>query len=475
MDGIKEKLNSLQVRLGLVLAVVMAVAAVYIGVVGYYSTLHDVHELQDDYLRVVAAMVDARHLSAAAGSVAANPGDLEDPDAHVLVELVGATEQNNQTGDLINRLTNKQTDKQTDKQTNKQTDSQQMFPADLDLGLHTIQLGHIEWRVFVLAQQGGAKMVVAQKTEVRNEIARHAGFRTVTRILTIIPFLIVLMIAMLRWMLGPLTKLSMEINARHPENIQALSDRHLPTELRPFIFTLNAMLARIAAALEQQRRFVADAAHELRSPLTALTLQTRNFSQQEMSEQAHHQFNAFARGLKRANDLVDQLLAMARAQQVLPTTKTPVSLQQVVRVVFEEMMPFAEAKKVELGFEQDIDVVVVAGEMDLITLVRNLVDNAIRYSAADAAVDVRIKAEGDGDCKFARIEVRDSGPGISPEERARVFDPFYRVLGTGQTGSGLGLSIVKSIVINLRGEISLDFSNPAVPSGTIVVIKIPVF
>jgi len=314
-------------------------------------------------------------------------------------------------------------------------------------------------------------LVAGQKTEVRNEIARHAGFRTLARILAIIPFLILLMILMLRWTLAPLTKLSGELNARHPENIQALSDHGLPTELRPFIFSINAMLHRIAAALEQQRRFVADAAHELRSPLTALTLQTKNVLSQEMSEPAQLKFNEFARGLKRANDLVDQLLAMARAQLAAPSLIGQVSLQHVVRVVFEEMMPFADAQKVELGFEQDIDVVVIAAEMDLITLLRNLVDNAIRYSGSDGTVDVRIRH--DGECKFACIEVQDNGPGISLEERTRVFAPFYRVLGTGQTGSGLGLSIVKRIVLNLQGEITLDFSNPAEQSGTIVIIKIP--
>ena len=447
MDGIKEKLNSLQIRLGLALAVLMAIAAVYIGMVGYYSTLHDVHELQDDHLRDIAAMVDAGNLTLTTRDKALNPGDLEDPDAHVVVQLTGAGQPTNQTT------------------------GQMKFPDDLEIGLHTIHVGHSEWRVFVRTIQAGGKLVAGQKTEVRNEIARHAGFRTLARILAIIPFLILLMILMLRWTLAPLTKLSGELNARHPENIQALSDHGLPTELRPFIFSINAMLHRIAAALEQQRRFVADAAHELRSPLTALTLQTKNVLSQEMSEPAQLKFNEFARGLKRANDLVDQLLAMARAQLAAPSLIGQVSLQHVVRVVFEEMMPFADAQKIELGFEQDIDVVVIAAEMDLITLLRNLVDNAIRYSGSDGTVDVRIRH--DGECKFACIEVQDNGPGISLEERTRVFAPFYRVLGTGQTGSGLGLSIVKRIVLNLQGEITLDFSNPAEQSGTIVIIKIP--
>jgi two-component system OmpR family sensor kinase len=266
--------------------------------------------------------------------------------------------------------------------------------------------------------------------------------------------------------------LSAELNSRSPEDIRAISDQGLPTELLPFVSSTNTVLNRIAVVLEQQRRFVADAAHELRSPLTALTLQTKNLTLQEMSEEAHQRVEEFDRGLKRANDLVDQLLTMARAQLAEPQRIAQVSLEQTVKVVFEELIPFADTKKIRLSFTQPSTMSPVlsgATQTDWITLVRNLVDNAIRYSSAQGRVEVAVAA----DENQITIDVIDNGPGIAVQERERVFDSFYRVLGTEQSGSGLGLSIVKSIVTTVHGDISLAFSDPVAQTGTIVSVKIP--
>ncbi|MQR02636.1 ATP-binding protein [Glaciimonas soli] len=449
MDDLKTKLNSLQFRLALALAVTMIVAAIAIGAIGFYSTLHDAHELQDDHLRDIAAMVNANLITVNQPDTN-NPGDLEDPDAHVIVQLVDIGPVSH---DSV-------------------ANNQMRFPDGLHDGLQTIRVQQTEWRVFVQTLQTGGKLVVGQKTEAKNEIARHAGRKTLKRILVVIPFLILLLSLTLRRMLAPLSRLAAELNARHAEDIRAISDRGLPAELRPFISAINTVLKRIAITLDQQRRFVADAAHELRSPLTALTLQTKNLARQDMSDEAHHKLNEFERGLKRANDLIDQLLNMARAQLAEPEKMHAVSLQQVVRSVFEEMMPYADAKKIELEFRQNTDVppiTIPATEMDVVTLLRNLVDNAIRYTGPEGKVEVAIQA----DACWVVLTVQDNGPGIPVAERSRVFDSFYRVLGTGQTGSGLGLSIVKSIVNKLHGEITIDFSDQSLQSGTVVLVKIP--
>lgn len=450
MDGFKRKLtSSLQFRVTMALIVVMVIAAFAIGVIGFRSAFYDAHQLQDDLLRDIAVMVDTKRLSLGVGSDVIS-SELEDPESHVLVQLIDPA------GELASSETN----------------GEIQFPNNLVDGIKTIDVQHKEWRVFVHTLESGQKLVVGQSTEIRDEIAQHAGLGTLMPMLALIPFLIILVIAVLRWTLAPLTRLSTELNARKSEDVSELVSHDLPNELRPFIVSINAMLRRLATVIDQQRRFVADAAHELRSPLTALSLQAQNLQSQELLHElprvVQGQLHEFRRGLKRANELVEQLLSLARAQIDLPVNAAAISLQTVVKTVFEEMMILADSKNIELGFEQDAEIFIVANEIDLITLLRNLVDNAIRYSDADGRVDVMIRSEE----VWAVIAVQDNGPGISHAERQRVFDPFYRILGSGQIGSGLGLSIVKSIVTKLHGEVSIDSADLPASGGVVVKVKL---
>ena len=442
-------LNSLKFKLALAMSVTMLVAAILIGAVGYQSTMHDVHKLQDDHLRTIAAVIDTGRFTMNQAD-ALESADLEDPDGHVLIQLVDTGPQ----------------------PTSVQSRNAVRFPDNLVDGIQTVQVGQTEWRAFVKPWPTGGKLVVAQMTEVRDEIARHVGQRTEVRILVIIPLLIILLTLMLNWMLRPLTRLAAELNARQAEDIHPISNAGLPSELLPFISSTNTVLHRITNVLEQQRRFVADAAHELRSPLTALTLQTKNLTLQDMPDEARTRLGEFGHGLKRANDLVDQLLTMARAQLAGPRNEQEVKLDNVVRTVFEELMPYADLKNIHLGYLQNQNTLAAtsaATELDWVTIIRNLVDNAIRYSEPGGNVDVAIHS----DDTLIVIEVQDSGPGIVLEERERVFDPFYRILGTGQSGSGLGLSIVKSIVVTLHGEITIGFADQTARRGTVVTVRIP--
>ena len=448
MDDIKKRLNSLEFRLALAMSVTMLIAAISIGAIGYESTFRDAHQLQDDHLRDIASMVNANRVIVNQDSL--NADELEDPDNHVVVQLISHTSVSI-TGGHENLF---------------------RFPDGLKEGMQTIQVQQTEWRVFVKAWPASGTLVVGQKTEARDEIARHAGRDTLMRILWTIPLLILLMTLTLRWMLSPLKKLSAEMNLRTPEDTRTISDRGLPSELVPFISSTNIVLEKIALVLDQQRRFVADAAHELRSPLTALTLQTKNLALQEMSPEALLRLGEFERGIQRANDLVDQLMTMARVQLAHPQPHKEVVFQQVVRTVFEELMPYADQKTIQLSFRQNqIVAAAVSGisELDWMTLLRNLVDNAIRYSAPRGKVEVVVHK----DDAWMVIEVHDNGPGIVLEERARVFDPFYRILGTEQSGSGLGLSIVKNIVATLCGEVRIDFADAVSQTGTVVTVRVP--
>lgn len=449
MDGVQMKgSSSLQFRLSFALAASMFIAAVAIGGIGFYSAFHDAHALQDDMLRDIADMVDPGKISMVEER-ARSPSTLVDAEAHFVVQLIDPRSQ------FSNSLA--------------ANHDAVVFPDNLTRGLQTIHLLDNDWRIFARPLNNGKLLAVGQQTDVRDDIAEHAAMSTLMPILILIPLLIFMLIGILRLMLAPLAKLARQLNLRSADDTQMLQENNLPEELRPFIVSINAMLNRQNAALEQQRRFVADAAHELRSPLTALSLQTQNLAVHDLSEVARDQLNDVRRGLNRANALVEQLTSLARAQLIINEPVRAVALQSVVKQVFEEQIEFAAAKNIELGFEQTQHLLVAANEINLVTAIRNLVDNAIRYTQHGGRIDVIVFEENNA----AVVEVQDNGPGITEQEQLRVFDPFYRILGSGQNGSGLGLSIVKNVVENLQGEVALRSATAADNHFLIVQLRLP--
>lgn len=224
--------------------------------------------------------------------------------------------------------------------------------------------------------------------------------------------------------------------------------------------------------MESQRRFVADAAHELRSPLAALSLQAERLHAAPMSPEATERLETLQAGIRRSRHLLEQLLLLARAQNArwgqgqaattAASVPAVVAVLPVMRRVLEDLLPLADQKRLNLGIsaapglthdaEADERIRVAADEMALYTLLRNLADNAIRYTPAGGQIDLWVDRRG----AEVVMAVQDNGPGIPAEERARVVDPFYRVLGTGESGSGLGLSIVDTLVGNLKGRLRLD-------------------
>lgn len=447
MDGSKSKLiNSLQFRLSLAFAVVISIVAAIGGTIGYQSAFHDANELQDDQLREVAAMVDAKRLELGDVDPIVRVGVI-DKESHVALQVLGGTGAYGKTS----------------------TEPDVYFAQDLPDGMQTVKLRK-KWRVFVTTLKSGQRLAVAQRTSLRNEIARHAAIRTVMPIVLLIPFLIILAVVLLRHLLAPVNRLAREVDRRAQNDTTRLAEDGLPSELLPFVASINQMLRRLETGIEQQRRFVADAAHELRSPLTALSLQAENLAAHELPPETRPQVDAMQAGLLRARALVSQLLSLARAQ-LAPIhdqhgDTSQVELQGVIREVFEEILPFAEANGVDLGVTHSCTMHVKANPVDLNTVVRNLIDNAIRYSGHGSRVDVTMSA-----CdERAIIEVQDNGPGIPECERSKVFEPFYR-LGNEQSGSGLGLSIVKNILLKLAGDATIG----AAPSGgTLVRVSLPI-
>jgi len=445
MDGKQRPMTrSLQFRLALSLSAIIAVAGALGGTVSYQSAFHDANELQDDQLREIAAMVDARRIDLEETDPIVRVG-IVDKEAHIAIQVLDGR----------------------DPATAHSTEPNVSFPQDLPDGMQSYRIPNAKkWRVFVTSLKSGKRLAVAQRVSLRNEIARHAGWRTVMPMVILIPITVAAIIILLRILLAPMNRLAASIDRRNENDLVPLDARGLPSEISPFVGSINRMLARIEVAMEQQRRFVADAAHELRSPLTALSLQAENLALHEMPPATRSRLDAMQSGLLRARALVSQLLLMARTQLAPRAEPNDIDLQAVVRDVFEDILPLAEAKNIDLGVAQACELKVKADPSDLATVLRNLADNAIRYCAPGSKVDVGLSVEQ----SWAVIEVSDNGPGIPDAERAKVFDPFYRVTGTGESGSGLGLSIVKNIVGKLAGKVSISGGSEG---GTLVRVCLP--
>jgi two-component system OmpR family sensor kinase len=284
--------------------------------------------------------------------------------------------------------------------------------------------------------------------------------------LILFPVLLLVVGDLVRKLFRPIAALSADIDRRDEQALHPIDERHLPTEIRPFVVAINRLLARVAQSMENQRRFVADAAHELRSPMTALSLQAERLAATEMPGPARERLLPLSRGIERGRKLIDQLLTLATAQASSDRPQTAVSVHEVFRRVLEDLLPLAERKHIDIGVESIEDVHVTINEMDLLILVKNLVDNAIRYTPHGGRIDLSVELAQE----TAILQVKDSGPGISAEEQSRVFDPFYRCLGTDEAGSGLGLSIVKAIADRTGVQVRLSYSDEMKKSGLCVSV-----
>ncbi len=447
MDGLQRRLGpSLQARLSAWLGLAIVVGALAAGVASYYAAYGEAIDLQDDQLGQLAVLVSRYDQLATGFSFAGDAGNI-DPETQFVVErLPDSKNAVVQSGPLAGLV------------------------GDLPDGLQTVRPGKLGWRIAVASTSSGARVLVGQRTAVRGELARESAKQVVLPLLLLIPLLIVVGRFIVRRTFKPIDAVAAELDRRSDDDVHAMAEDRLPTEVRPFVWAINRMLARVAQAMTVQRRFVADAAHELRTPLTALSLQAEHLQESEMSEQARERLHTLRQGIRRSQDLVVQLLALARAQDKPAESAQVVSVQSVFRQVLEDLMPLAERKQLDIGVSGADDVVVAASEMDMSTLVKNLVDNAIRYTPEFGRIDLAVRTQGDR----AILQVSDSGPGIPLCERERVFEAFYRTLGTGETGSGLGLSIVKAIADRIQAQIRLLETDEVAHTGLRVEIVLAI-
>jgi two-component system OmpR family sensor kinase/two-component system sensor histidine kinase QseC len=292
---------------------------------------------------------------------------------------------------------------------------------------------------------------VAQSTDLRSDAAFASARLTLLPLLILIPLLVIFARIIVRRSLAPIHALAEAVDQQNADRPTPLSVEKVPEEIVPFIQSLNRLLERIRQLLEKERRFIADAAHELRTPLTALSLQVQNLERADSLEESRKRLLPLQDGLERARHLLDQLLGFARQQSVVSTIE-PVDLTAVARQVVEDLYPLAELKKIDFGMDAEKPLRVQGSSAAFYSLLRNAVDNALRYSPENSEVTVRVRGEGND----VLLEVIDSGPGIPTDALERVFDPFYRLPGSAGDGSGLGLSIVRSIAEQMGGQITLQ-------------------
>ena len=445
MAGSKEQLRqSLQFRLSVWLVALTLAVAVLAGSFSFVAAFDDANELQDDLLRQIAALVDHNHLPTG-GVAQVDAGSDSDPEDRVVLQLLPAA------GDAIAA----------------RPKGELLLPAGLPDGLQTVEVGGESWRIFVRRLAGEQRIAVGQQTAVRDEIAGDSAFRTVLPFVILTPILLIVLADLIRRMFKPLTQLAVDLDSRTEQDLGTLSATGLPTEIRPFVVAINRMLVRVAQSVGQQRRFVADAAHELRSPLTALSLQAERLGAAEMSAEARQRLSALRHGMERTKVLLDQLLTLARAQEYSQAPASPISVQKVFRQIIENLLPQGEAKAIDLGIGCDDDARLAVAEVDLMTLVGNLAENAIKYTPRGGRVDLAVAVRGD----CITLQVEDSGPGIAPEHREAVFEPFHRLLEGDEAGSGLGLAIVKAIADRYRADVTLDYADAAQSRGLRVSVE----
>ena len=415
--------NSLQKKLSFWLSTAIVVVGLLAGGVSFLLAYLEVQEYQDESLRQIASLVDADRLPPE-GETTMTAMD-NDPDAQIIVQRLSP---------------------------HAGTSARLPLREDLPEGFRYLQIGSMQWRVYVKKIKTGENIAVAQTTKIRAKAARDSAFRTTLPLIALFPLLAFFSGRLVRASLAPVHALAQVADTQPENSPAALPTEKVPDEIIPFIQSINRLLERINRLMGQQRRFIADAAHELRTPLTALSLQTQNIERADSLALCKERMIPLKMGLERSRHLLDQLLNLARQQSSCTENRQQVNLVEIAQSVIEEMYPIAETRDIDLGLEEQgktgIDTDVTAIHM----LLRNVVDNALRYTPEGGEVTIRVRQREEEGI----VEVFDNGPGIPEEELERVFDPFHRVPGSAEGGSGLGLTIVRNIADRLGGSVTIE-------------------
>ncbi len=424
---------SLQRHLSLVLGSAILFAGLLATLASFRLAYSEAKEFQDDMLRQIAAMSAGTTTNSSAPATAGQDlpeTALTDPESRVTILHLPV-------------------DTRPD-----------WLAGDVTAGLHTVDAGAARLRVFVRDGPAGTRTVVYQPTDARDEIAIDSAWRTLIPLLLLLPVLAWLIVRIIRRELAPITLLAKRLDEQPADHLQPLANHDIPREIAPFVHAINRLLERVSHLVAEQRRFIADAAHELRSPLTALSLQAQNLRQADTLQAAQARVVPLQAGIERARQLTEQLLTLARTQAG-EGDQVRVDVPAMALTLIAEYLPLAEAKHIDLGLDEIARIELRAPPDSLRLILKNALENALKYTPDGGVVTLRLLSEGD----TAVIEVVDNGPGIPAPERERVFDAFYRIPGAVGLGNGLGLAIAREAAVRAGGVVSLH--DRAAEPGTI--------
>lgn len=323
------------------------------------------------------------------------------------------------------------------------------LPADLSAGYHTINSEEGNWRVYVIKEGISDGIAAAQPTDAMDEIALHSTLVTLLPLLVLLPILLWLAVRIVRRGFAPLRALALALETHMSEQPSLLPEADLPKEIAPFVQAINRQTLRIQRYIIQQQRFIADASHELRTPLAALSLQAQNLEQADNCNDMRSRLVPLRAGIERAHQLTAQLLSLSRNQSGVPNF-VKLAMSSWLRDVIVQYLPIAEAKSVDLGLEDPGHVLLFTDPDVLATVVRNGLDNALRYTPTGGQVTLKVSRLQE----MCLLEIIDTGPGIPESKLERVFTPFYRLDATHE-GSGLGLAIAREAATRLGGTLRL--------------------
>jgi two-component system OmpR family sensor kinase len=426
--------RSLENRLSLMLGVTIVLVGLAAALASFTFAYYEAQEFQDDTLRGIA---ESTVLRGRVAKSAARDGD--DPERALMND-----------GSLRLTILHLPYDP-----------APSWLQADLSAGFHTEAAQTTPLRVFVRDLAPGERLVVAQPTDMRDELALGSALRTLVPLLLMLPVLVLLTVHIVRAELEPVRQLAENLDRQSPDSPQSLGAADVPAEIGSFVAAINRLLARVNRLIEQQRRFIADAAHELRSPLTALSVQAQNLERADSPQAMRERILPLMAGIERVRRLSEQLLSLARTQAAGEDKNVDVS--RVVREMIAEFLAAAEQRGIDLGLEETAPLCVMAPPDTLRLVLKNALDNALSYTPRHGQVTVRLAPQGEE----AVIEIVDTGPGIPALERERVFEPFYRIEGSPGQGSGLGLAIARDAAKRLGGRVTLRDR----PGGTGLVFE----
>ena len=417
---------SLRRSLVVAISIILTLLAVAAAANAYVSALREASDLLDLQQRQIARFVgDDKSLAA---------GDLQQPDT-------------DSDEDYVIEIS------YTDGRAPRRSNAGDPLPAATATGFSDFTNAEGNWRMFTLVS-AARTVKIAQMTQPRDELAANSAVQAALPFLLAIPLFWLIMHWIVGRIMSRLTRVADAVARRAPGDAEPVELGHIPTEIRPLVTAMNSALMRSRAAIEQQRAFLSDAAHELRTPLAAVTLQIGNLKQVVRGPQTAERLKDLEQGVRRATLVTDQLLRLARhdagkADSVMERLR----LDEVTKAVVASLVPLAEARNIDMGLTRCDAFDFNGVPRDLHVLLSAFMENAIRYSADGGNVDISVEASG----AAAVVTVTDTGPGIPEAMLPRVFDRFFRAAARDYEGSGLGLSIARAIAD--RHSVGIELHN----------------